>query len=133
MTTVSFYTSTNGWQGFEAVGHANSAAYGEDLVCAAVSVLTQTAILGLQEVLGINCSLYSAEQAGVLACVLPQDLDAKSWADAQLVLQVLHTGLLAIVQEPEYRKYVSVKEVPYHENESSILRLEKRWRKHEKW
>jgi uncharacterized protein YsxB (DUF464 family) len=37
----------------EAAGHAESAAYGEDLVCAAASVLLQSLWLGLTQVVGI--------------------------------------------------------------------------------
>ena len=130
MTKVSFYTTGNGWQGFKAIGHSDFATHGEDIVCAAVSALAQTTVMGLQEVLGIDCLLLTDEEAGALVCILPQELDPQLWDQAQLLLQVLHTGLMSIVNEAEYRKHVSVKEVPYRENESATLRLQKRWRKH---
>jgi uncharacterized protein YsxB (DUF464 family) len=34
--------------GFSVSGHANTAPHGQDIVCAAVSALTQTAVLGLE-------------------------------------------------------------------------------------
>jgi len=38
-------------------GHANTAPYGQDIVCAGVSALTQTAVLGLKQQLGREFSL----------------------------------------------------------------------------
>lgn len=38
--------------GFRVAGHANTAPHGEDIVCAGVSALTQSAILGLSRYLG---------------------------------------------------------------------------------
>ena len=42
---------------FEATGHADFAKSGEDIVCAAVSSLLQTTLLGLQEYLKINLEI----------------------------------------------------------------------------
>lgn len=41
-------------EGIKLTGHANYAKHGEDIVCAAVSVLAQTTLLGLVDVLKIN-------------------------------------------------------------------------------
>ena len=131
MTKLEFYRTKedHGWQGFQAFGHTGFAGHGEDIVCAAVSALTQTAVLGLQEVLAIDCLVRVDESKGSLLCLLSEDLACGDWKQAQLVLSVLYVGLLAT--EEEYGDYVSVKEVPYRENESAIIRLKKRWRKHE--
>ncbi|AMA72768.1 ribosomal protein [Aneurinibacillus sp. XH2] len=40
----------NGQMKVEAVGHANYAEHGKDIVCAAVSAIMQTALLGLQAI-----------------------------------------------------------------------------------
>lgn len=123
MTKVSFYRTEAGWRGFEAVGHANWGAYGEDIVCAAVSALTQTTALGLTKVLAIDCQIVVKETDGALFCLLPDGLSQEQWERAQLVLNVFYTGLMAIMDEVEYRKHLSVKEVPYRENESATFRL----------
>jgi uncharacterized protein YsxB (DUF464 family) len=131
MTKVEFYMTEegNGWLGFRAQGHSDYATHGEDIVCAAVSVLTQTAILGLEKVLAIDCLVQADERDGTMLCLLPDQLSNEEWKQAQLVLDVLHVGLLAT--EKEHGKHVRVKEVPYRENESAIFRLKKGWRKHE--
>lgn len=130
MTRLEFYKAKDGhgWQGFRAFGHTGFAGHGEDIVCAAVSALTQTAVLGLQEVVAIDCLVQVDERKGSLLCLLPDSLPQEDWKQAQLVLDVLYVGLVAT--EEEYGKHVSVKEVPYRENESAIIRLKKGWRKH---
>ncbi|MEK3744723.1 ribosomal-processing cysteine protease Prp [Brevibacillus sp. FSL K6-0770] len=40
----------NGEMKIEAVGHANYAEHGKDIVCAAISTIMQTALLGIQAV-----------------------------------------------------------------------------------
>lgn len=128
MINVEFYKTDGGWQGFRAHGHAGYADPGEDIVCAAVSILTQTAVLGLEQVLGVACQIQLDEAEGLLECALPQDLPEDLWKDAQLVLEVLYVGLRSTVEE--YGDYVSVKEVPYRENKSAIVRHQKGRRKH---
>ncbi|MCK9526197.1 MAG: ribosomal-processing cysteine protease Prp, partial [Limnochordia bacterium] len=97
MTKVEFYKNEEGyeWQGFCAHGHTGFAGHGEDIVCAAVSVLTQTAILGLNEVLAIDCLVQADEREGSLLCLLPDEMAEQDWKQAQLVLNILYVGLLA--------------------------------------
>lgn len=46
---INVYPIKGGYErGFIVVGHAESAEHGQDLVCAAVSAITQTTLLGLQ-------------------------------------------------------------------------------------
>ncbi|HPT82602.1 MAG TPA: ribosomal-processing cysteine protease Prp [Limnochordia bacterium] len=120
MIRVEFLKSTQGWHGFRARGHAGFADPGEDIVCAAVSALTQTAVLGLTKVVGIACQVEVEEKTGTLDCLLPPGLDSGEWQQAQLVLEVLYAGLKAT--EREYKQFVRVKEVPYREDESSAFR-----------
>lgn len=128
MTIIELYKLEAGWQGFKAWGHTGFADSGEDIVCAAVSILTQTAVLGLQNVVGIDCQVEVDEKQGLLLCLLPVNLPPERWEQAQLILDVLKVGLTAT--EAEYGNYVSVKEVPYRENESTTLRLQKGRRKY---
>jgi uncharacterized protein YsxB (DUF464 family) len=130
MIIVEFVKSNQGWHGFRARGHAGFADPGEDIVCAAVSALTQTAVLGLTEVVGLECQVSVEEKEGSLDCLLPSGLAGQDWQRAQLILEVLHAGLRAT--EKEYKRYVRVKEVPYREDESSAFRLQEVRRKHEK-
>ena len=56
--------------GFTVEGHADFKPKGEDIVCAAVSVLTQTALLGLGKY--IPDTDYTIDDTGYLTCTLPE-------------------------------------------------------------
>lgn len=112
MTKVNFFEEEERLRGFRIRNHTNYAVHGEDIVCAAVSALAQTAVLGLQKVVGIKCSLILEE--AYLSCILPTDLPEKQEAEAQIILKVLYEGLIAI--EKEYGKYLRVKGVRCSEN-----------------
>ena len=53
-------------------GHANYADHGKDIVCASISILGQTAILALHELLSIDVA-YEIKD-GWLYCQLPNNL-----------------------------------------------------------
>jgi uncharacterized protein YsxB (DUF464 family) len=128
MIRIEFLKSPQGWHGFRAQGHSGYADQGQDIVCAAVSALTQTAVLGLTEVVGVPCQVVVSEEDGLLECLLPRELPHDQWQRSQLILGVLFTGLKAT--EKEYKRYVRVKEVPYREDESTAFRLQEGGRKH---
>ncbi|NLO36177.1 MAG: ribosomal-processing cysteine protease Prp [Clostridiaceae bacterium] len=55
MITINLQHGPDGWiETFSASGHAGYAADGPDIICAAISVLAQTAIGSLQELAGID-------------------------------------------------------------------------------
>lgn len=70
--------------GFRAEGHANTAPHGQDIVCAAVSVLTQTAALGLSE--HLHKKVLVEQKSGVLVVKLAQQPDALTEAVFQTML-----------------------------------------------
>ena len=51
MVNVTVFTEQGIPVGFELTGHADQGAYGEDIVCAGISAITQTALLGITDVL----------------------------------------------------------------------------------
>lgn len=84
--------------GFQVTGHAGYAEWGQDIVCAAVSALTQTTVLGLRDVVGLGDRLTEEVRAGFLTCRLPERLTAAERAQAKLLLATLRAGLIAIAQ-----------------------------------
>lgn len=114
MTKIEFYKTEQGWMGFKAKGHTGFGIHGEDVVCAAVSALTKTSVLGLVKILQISCQVEEDEAEGLLICILSKQLPEKIWEQAQLILSVLYEGLMTL--ELDYGQYINVREVPYHEN-----------------
>lgn len=89
--------------GLEARGHARFAPHGEDIVCAAVSTLLQTLVLGLEQVVGIDTSF--SRDDGKLAFRLPKGLDDPG---ARVLMQTTCLALRQIGQQ--YPEFIRVEE-----------------------
>ena len=76
--------------GFKVTGHSGTAVRGEDVVCAGVSSLTQTALLGLGEYLhrDLDYSVASGKLSMKLGCA-PDSL-------TEAILQTMLLGLIEI-------------------------------------
>lgn len=87
---------------FEVSGHAGYARRGQDIVCAAVSAVTQTAVAGLREVAGLDPQVSIDHEMGYLAVDLGRDMDNGA---AQAILATMLIGLRAIARDnPRYVK-----------------------------
>ena len=111
MTSVQFLRSGERFIGFKAKGHTGFAPAGQDIVCAGVSTLVQTAVLGLQELVGLDLEIQQQQKQGLFNCRIPTAVDEKKLEQADLIFKLMYLGLQQIAQE--YRKYVqlSLKEV----------------------
>ena len=93
MTTITVYALPDGAiKGFEASGHAGGKRlHGYDLVCCAVSALTQTGVNALCSVADVEPETRVID--GFLRCILPDGLDEERQARAQIVLRTVLQGL----------------------------------------
>ncbi len=88
--------------GFRGEGHSGYAKHGSDIVCAALSALTQNAVLGIVETLKINAKFEY--QDGFLSLDLKNiELDQKSRDYADVILETLVKTLHGV--ENEYSAY----------------------------
>lgn len=92
MTDAVIYRGQAGMLGFEIVGHAGFAEAGEDIVCAAISAISQTAILGLTEVLKLEVDCTIDDERGRLRAMLPKGAPQ----GAQIILGTMVEGLVSI-------------------------------------
>lgn len=87
-------------------GHTGYDSAGKDILCAAVSILTQTALNALNEVCGIDEELidYTVEdEQGYLDVCLPDGLSNGQREKADIVLQTMIVGLKGLQEiYPEY-------------------------------
>lgn len=92
---------------FKLSGHAGYVKPGEvDMVCAAVSVLAQTAVQGLKMVADIDIK-YEIKD-GFLNCRLPKELSERQQLMSTAILETMYVGLKNI--EENYRKHIDVRE-----------------------
>jgi len=69
MTRITVYKTQNGeYHGFTCKGHAGYARRGEDIVCAAVSVLVINTINSLEKITGETVQAEADDQAGIIRC-----------------------------------------------------------------
>lgn len=94
MITVTVTRENGRPVGFAAKGHANMGEYGEDLVCAAVSAVVQTAILGITEICKIQAGVSIDE--GETVCILSKDANPDEIRSAGIVIDTMIAGLRSI-------------------------------------
>ncbi len=105
MTTVIFRKTGQGeYRELECRGHAEYAESGEDIVCAALSVLVINTLNSLEELCGLPIRPEEDEESGRIACSFPGGLDER----AEVLLDSLALGCVSI--EKQYgKKYCKVK------------------------
>ena len=105
MTRIRIFHSGGKITGFEAKGHSGYADEGSDIVCSAISVLTQSAVMGLIDVAKIPVE-YSVED-GSLSCNLPK-LNEEDRKKADMILETMLLGLRSI--QEDYHGYLKITE-----------------------
>ena len=126
MTTITVFALENGeMHGFEAGGHAGGKRIrGYDLVCCAVSALTQTGVNALEAVAGVTPQV--AVRDGYLRCVLPDEMTDRQAEHAQVILRTVMQGLTDI--QKIYPNLIRIQQKEWRQadayDESSALRSE---------
>ena len=90
MTHVSIIKTRNGeYKGFNCIGHSGYADAGEDIVCAAISVLVINTINSLDRLAGEKFKLVTNEEGGLIDCRFEKSINEKS----KLLLDSMVLGL----------------------------------------
>ena len=92
-----YYVDGSYSEGFIVTGHAEYGSHGMDIVCAAVSAITQTAVLGLQE--------FSNVKKNVKPGYMMVEITTKNDA-SRIIVDTMVGGLLQI--ERQYPNHIQV-------------------------
>ena len=92
---------------FSLDGHAGYDVEGKDIVCAAVSAVTNMTLIGLNEKLRLKLKVENSD-GGYIKVILPDNIPAEEMIIAQFLLESMVTEYLDI--ESNYGKYILVKE-----------------------
>lgn len=96
-TTVTFFRRSDGaYVGYRTEGHTGYARAGVDIVCAAVSALTQSTLNGLENVLCAPVRARISDRPALLEVEFKPDVTPSQLSQAQLLLVTLLEGLRAI-------------------------------------
>ncbi len=102
-------------------GHSGYAEAGSDIICSAVSTLTQNLILSLGEVAHITPIYQIDEDAPSLFVTLPE-LTEEDQEKAQLLMQSTVVGLKDLAKS--YKKFIRIKEK--QDDNNSVICAQKR-------
>lgn len=93
MTHIEVFKKNNHIYKVVCDGHTNYGVKGEDIVCASLSSVVQTAVLGLMMVVGANVELDRDEERGYLSMSLTEDLDGERQIQADAILDTMLCGI----------------------------------------
>ena len=93
MINIKFFKKNGIVLGFEISGHSGYAKSGQDIVCAAVSAVSQSTCLGVTDVLKINAKLKRDDNIGYLYLRLPKDVEQTKMQNAQTLLVTMQQSL----------------------------------------
>ena len=106
MTDVTIKRKNNHIVEVMASGHTGYGEQGEDIVCAGISTLIQSALLGLLQVAGLNVKYTVDEKQGSLRFTLPENLTDGERHDADVILNTMLCGLQDFYTE--YSDYINL-------------------------
>ena len=93
MTKVVILKKNNKIFDVECDGHTNYGEKGEDIVCAALSSVVQTAMLGILQIVGVNIDLKRDDKRGYLRAELSEDLNEEQRHDCDVILNTMLLGI----------------------------------------
>lgn len=104
MVEVTVYSRKGRTVGFSLKGHANRGEYGSDIVCAAISAVSQTAILGITDVLKSQAGIIC--ESGKCSCILKESVSEEESEKAAIIFDTMVCGLESIRQsDPKALKF----------------------------
>ena len=93
MTKVVILKRNNKIFEVECDGHTNYGEKGEDIVCASLSSIVQTAVLGLLMIALVELDMKRDDELGYLRFTLPEKLDETQEIQASAILDTMMCGI----------------------------------------
>jgi uncharacterized protein YsxB (DUF464 family) len=106
MTKFKFFKNDNNFVGFECSGHTGYGEFGEDVLCATISGITQSVVLGLTKVLDLKIGLKRNDKKGHLKVELPNDINFDKMQSAQVLIGTLYESIKDLIIG--YSSYISM-------------------------
>lgn len=90
--------------GFQLSGHAGYAKQGQDIVCAAASVLVINTINAIERFTNDTFSFSSEEESGIISCQFKKTPSQET----QLLLKTMILGLSDMADDENYVEYIDL-------------------------
>ncbi len=109
MTNVQIFKQKSNILGFIVSGHSGYSNAGHDIVCSAISTLSQSTCVGLENVLNLNPTIVIDEKKAYLSCFLNKDISKEQNEKAQILLNTFYESVkLLLVGDKKLKKYISL-------------------------
>ena len=106
MTKIKLFKRKDVFVMIECSGHTGYDIEGRDIVCASVSSIVQSCMLGITKTLGIRAKVTRRDRDGYIKLELPLDTDKELMDKAQLLIKVLEDSITDLLKG--YSKYISM-------------------------
>lgn len=93
MTKVKITKQNNFITVVEASGHTGYKESGEDIVCAALSSIIQTAALGVVSVAKVDAKIEKDDKLGYFKIIMPNKITKKQLYEANIILNTMLNGV----------------------------------------
>ncbi len=113
MTIIKFYRKNNNYVALECSGHTGYAEYNKDVLCATISGIVQSCVIGLTDVVKINPKIIKDNKRGYIKFELPNSIEQDKLKSSQVLLNTVFLSLKDLCKG--YSQYISM-EVIDNEN-----------------
>lgn len=109
MNKVIIYRRKDLLKGFKVDGHALYDIQGQDIVCAALSILTINGINTIIEILKLEDYIdYEIGEEHIGLDVYIDELDEKRLHDTQVVLKSFELGIISLISDEDYSQNLKI-------------------------
>ena len=109
MTNIKIHKKNGATVGFVVSGHSGYAKQGSDIVCSAISSLSQMVCVGLENVLNLKPAITIDEKSAHLSCFLPNNLDENAFEKCQVLFQSFEKSVeLLLCGDKKLKKYINL-------------------------
>ena len=106
MTKIKFFKNKDVYTGFECSGHTGYAEFGKDILCASISSMTQSVVLGVIKVLKISAKVTHNDDKGYIKLEMPENLKNDLISKSQILFETLKVGVEDLLEG--YDKYIKM-------------------------
>ncbi|MBQ7351904.1 MAG: ribosomal-processing cysteine protease Prp [Clostridia bacterium] len=108
MTNIKFFKSKNEnyFVGFVCSGHTGFDESGKDVLCATISGITQSIVIGLKDVCGIKLKLKRIDKDGYIKVELPKSISLDKLKESQILFETLYKSINDLMEG--YSEYISM-------------------------
>ena len=106
MTDIKLFKEHDVFVGFECSGHTGYNTHGKDILCATISGISQSVILGLEKVCNIKTSITRRDKDGYIKVIIPLTIARYQVEQAQILFETFKASIEDLLSG--YSKYISM-------------------------